>query len=59
MTRPSWSPSPRLPAAAIGPGVGGTRVWVAKRPVARATDIATMEVRVRRASDSLSEFKMT
>ncbi len=34
ITRPRLAP--RMPAAAIGPGVGGTRQWVAVRPRPRA-----------------------
>src|SRR5690554_6410115 len=41
ITMPRLFSRPRLPAAAIGPGVGGTRVWVANRPVESATVIAT------------------
>ena len=39
-TIPRLFANPRLPAAAIGPGVGGINVWEAYSPVERATAMA-------------------
>jgi len=36
--------APVIPAAAMGPGVGGTMVWVAYRPVARAIAMTAIEL---------------
>ncbi|MNJ69382.1 hypothetical protein D3C77_657250 [compost metagenome] len=59
ITSPSWDSSPRLPAAAMGPGVGGTKVWVAYRPVASATLMATTDTFMRVARAFFSELRMT
>src|SRR5690606_41739476 len=59
MTRPRLDSSPRLPAAAMGPGVGGTKVWVAYSPVARATLMATTETSMRAARAVFDALGMT
>jgi len=59
MIRPSWSMMPRFPAAASGPGVGGTKVCVAYRPVIRAMVIATSETLARTAMAFFRELRMT
>lgn len=59
ITNPSDCSRPRLPAAAIGPGVGGTKVWVAYSPVASATLMATTDTFMRAASAFFSELRMT
>ena len=38
--------APRIPATESGPGVGGTSMWVACRPIARATAMVVMLTRV-------------
>ena len=35
-----------MPATASGPGVGGTNMWVACRPMHRATAMVVMEILV-------------
>ncbi len=43
----------------MGPGVGGTMLCVAKRPVARATAITAIDLAVSFASALLSGVRMT
>ena len=59
ITSPRLSARPRLPAAAMGPGVGGTKLCVAYSPVASATLMAMEETFRRFASVSFSELRMT
>jgi len=49
----------RFPAAAIGPGVGGTNVWVAYNPEERATAMVAMEMFAFFASVLLSDERIT
>ncbi len=53
MTRPTKITVPRsafsVPAMAIGPGVGGTRQWVAYRPADRAVPMTARDTLERSA----------
>ncbi|MPM50074.1 hypothetical protein SDC9_96808 [bioreactor metagenome] len=46
-------------AAAIGPGVGGTKVCVAYKPVDKATAIVAIDTPVRFPKDLFKEDKIT
>ena len=52
-------PIPRELAAAIGPGVGGMNTWEIYRPALNATDMVTLEIRVRFTRDLRIGFRIT
>lgn len=59
MTVPKYPSAPIFPAAAIGPGVGGTSVCVAYKPFASATDMEATATFARLANAFLKLDKLT
>lgn len=59
MTVPKYPSAPIFLAAAIGPGVGGTSVCVAYKPVASATDMEATATFARLANAFLKLDKIT
>jgi hypothetical protein len=59
MTSSRLSPTPSVPAAAMGPGVGGMKQWLMYRPMESATVMATLLVPVRLTIALRMGFKMT
>ena len=59
MTSSSDSPTPKVWAAAMGPGVGGMNTWAMYRPQERHTVMATLEVPVRFTRALRMGFRMT
>ena len=57
ITSPSWALS--MPAAPIGPGVGGTIVWVAIKPIDSDTAVVMIERPAFRVKDLLRAFNIT